>query len=162
MSLSAQILVAMLLGLAAGLFFGELVESIKIVGDGFILLLQMTVLPYVSVSLVSGLGSLRAEGAAALAVRAGTALLVLWSLALEPGFPRNPDDPLRVSRLAERFLLQHESGGDREELRLSRSLHSFEPLPLALGIHRSLRGRLQRCARRRADWSRGEGRTDPG
>ncbi|MBW2385734.1 MAG: cation:dicarboxylase symporter family transporter, partial [Deltaproteobacteria bacterium] len=81
MSLSAQILVAMLLGLAAGLFFGELVESIKIVGDGFILLLQMTVLPYVSVSLVSGLGSLRAEGAAALAVRAGTALLVLWSLA---------------------------------------------------------------------------------
>ncbi len=82
MSLSAVILLALCLGLATGLFFGELVGPVKVVGDGFVLLLQMTVLPYVSISLMTGLGSLQPEGAARLAIRAGTVLLVVWGLAL--------------------------------------------------------------------------------
>ncbi len=82
MNLSTLILISLAVGAAAGLFFGELVAPIKIVGDGFILLLQMTVLPYVSISLISGLGSLKAEGATRLAVRAGAAMLALWAAAL--------------------------------------------------------------------------------
>jgi Na+/H+-dicarboxylate symporter/ABC-type amino acid transport substrate-binding protein len=81
-SLSAQILLALVLGLAAGVFFGELVAPTQIVGDAFVLLLQMAVLPYVAVSLVAGLGSLRAEGATALAVRVGGVVLLIWTLTL--------------------------------------------------------------------------------
>jgi Na+/H+-dicarboxylate symporter len=80
-TLPAQILISLLLGLGAGLFFGELVAPIKIVGDAFVLLLQMTVLPYLAVSLVTGLGGLKGEGAATLAIRAGAITLVLWTLA---------------------------------------------------------------------------------
>lgn len=82
MSLSSQILLSLVLGLATGLFFGELASPVKPIGDAFILLLQMTVIPYVSISLITGLGSLRAEGAARLAWRAGSILIVLWGLTL--------------------------------------------------------------------------------
>ena len=53
MSLSARILIGHALGIAFGIFFGELVAPIGFVGDAFILLLQMTVLPYVAVSLIA-------------------------------------------------------------------------------------------------------------
>ena len=81
MSLSSQILIGLILGLIVGLFFGAWVEPLGVLGDAFVLLLQMTVLPYLAVSLMVGLGALRPEGAARLAWRAGGALLILWSLA---------------------------------------------------------------------------------
>jgi len=80
-SLSSQILVGLISGLIVGLFFGAWVEPLGVLGDAFVLLLQMTVLPYLAVSLMVGLGALRPEGAARLAWRAGGALLILWSLA---------------------------------------------------------------------------------
>lgn len=82
MNLSAKIGIALILGLGVGLFFGELAAPLKVGGDAFVLLLQMTVLPYVSLSLVSGLGSLKPEGAAQLAARTGSVLLLLWGMAL--------------------------------------------------------------------------------
>ncbi len=57
-SLSTKILIALILGICAGLFFGDMVAFLEIVGDIFIKLLQMTVLPYVILSLIFGLGSL--------------------------------------------------------------------------------------------------------
>ena len=44
MSLSTRVLIGLLLGVAAGIFLGEEVEPISVVGDAFLLLLQMTVL----------------------------------------------------------------------------------------------------------------------
>jgi Na+/H+-dicarboxylate symporter len=44
MSLSGQILIGLVAGVAVGLFFGETVAPLQIVADGFIKLLQMTVL----------------------------------------------------------------------------------------------------------------------
>lgn len=82
MSLSVQILISLVFGIVTGLFLGELASPLKIIGDAFVLLLQMAVLPYLSVSLMAGLGSLKAEGAAALALRAGSFLLLLWGVAL--------------------------------------------------------------------------------
>ena len=82
MTLSTKVLAGLGLGILTGIMFGELVSFLGIVGRGFILLLQMTVLPYVAVSLVSGLGSLRPAEARALARNAGVFLLVLWALAL--------------------------------------------------------------------------------
>jgi len=69
-------------GIAVGVFLGELIAPVGIVGDAFVLLLQMTVLPYIVVSLVAGLGSLTAREAAELARRAGGFLLLLWGIAL--------------------------------------------------------------------------------
>ena len=58
LSLSAQIAIALSAGTILGLFLGEIVAPISVIADGYILLLQMTVLPYITVSLVAGLGSL--------------------------------------------------------------------------------------------------------
>ena len=56
MSLSTRVLLGLVLGILSGIFFGDLVAFLGVVGEAFILLLQMAVLPYVAVSLVVGLG----------------------------------------------------------------------------------------------------------
>jgi len=56
MSLSKKIVFSLLLGILIGLFFGEYCSFLSIFGDGFIGLLQMTVLPYIMVSIISNLG----------------------------------------------------------------------------------------------------------
>jgi Na+/H+-dicarboxylate symporter len=82
MNLATRILIGLGLGIAAGLFFGERMGVLASVGQAFILLLQMTVLPYMAASLIHGLGCLSASDAAALAKRAGGFLALLWALAL--------------------------------------------------------------------------------
>ena len=82
MSLSTQVLLGLGLGLAVGLFFGPLVEPLGVVGKAFILLLQMTVLPYMALALLKGLGSLDYAQARLLAVRAGSFIAVVWGLTL--------------------------------------------------------------------------------
>lgn len=56
MSLSKKIIIGLLAGIAVGLFFGEYVSFFQIIGDGFVGLLQMTVLPYIMVSIIANLG----------------------------------------------------------------------------------------------------------
>jgi Na+/H+-dicarboxylate symporter/ABC-type amino acid transport substrate-binding protein len=80
MSLSAQIFLGLGLGLAAGIFLGEITAPLKIVGTGYIQLLQMAVLPYIIVALVSGLGKLQYEAAVRLSLRVGSLLLLIWAL----------------------------------------------------------------------------------
>ncbi len=82
LSLSLQILIALLAGIILGLFFGEAISPIAVIADGFILLLQMTVLPYITVSLVSGLGSLMPSQARIIFSRVGLLLLLLWAISL--------------------------------------------------------------------------------
>jgi Na+/H+-dicarboxylate symporter/ABC-type amino acid transport substrate-binding protein len=81
-TLSARIGLGLVLGIALGLFLGEWVEPLRIVANGYVRLLQMTVLPYVMVSLVAGLGSLDPAAAGGLFTRVGAVLLALWGLAL--------------------------------------------------------------------------------
>ena len=69
MTLSARIFIGLLAGICTGLFFGELVADLKLVGDIFIKLLQITVLPYIVVSLISGFGRMQMDQARRLAVR---------------------------------------------------------------------------------------------
>ena len=82
MSFSARILVWLAGGGAAGLFFGDLVSPLAVVASGFVKLLQMTVLPYVTLSIVTSLGGLSREEAAHLGRRAGIVLAGLWSIGL--------------------------------------------------------------------------------
>ena len=65
-----------------GLFLGEKAEPFQLIAEGYLRLLQMTVLPYVMVSLIEGIGSLDGAQARRLFVRVGTLSLVLWGLAL--------------------------------------------------------------------------------
>ena len=58
MTFSRQILVGLVGGILTGLFFGERAAALKWAADGFVKLLQMMVLPYITVSIVASLGSL--------------------------------------------------------------------------------------------------------
>src|SRR4051794_6401113 len=81
MTFSRKILIGLGAGVATGLVLGELVAPLGIVAEGFVKLLQMTVLPYVTLSIVSSLGMLSLPQARALAVRGGAVLLGLWAIA---------------------------------------------------------------------------------
>jgi Na+/H+-dicarboxylate symporter len=81
-SLATQVLLGLFLGIGTGIFFGDLIAPVGVVGRAFILLLQMTVLPYVTVSLVVSVGSLSYADARALARSAGSFLLLLWGITL--------------------------------------------------------------------------------
>src|SRR6478735_1110642 len=80
MSFSQRILVGLVAGVATGVFFGERAAVLRPLADGFVGLLQMTVLPYVTVSIVSSLGQLDRASAKLLAMRVGTVLVGLWVL----------------------------------------------------------------------------------
>ena len=56
--LSTQILIGLFAGVGCGLFFGEYCAPFEIVGDAFIGLLQMTVLPYIVLTLLVNIGRL--------------------------------------------------------------------------------------------------------
>ena len=81
LSLSAQIMIAIVLGLAAGVFFGEYCSFLAVIGTAFIKLLQMTILPYITVSLILGIGGLTLQQARLLARKAGLLLLLFWAIA---------------------------------------------------------------------------------
>ena len=82
MTFGRKILLGLALGVATGLFLGDLAAPLRFLADGFVRLLQMTVLPYVTVSLIAGIGGLDAATARRLFLRVGALTLVLWALAL--------------------------------------------------------------------------------
>jgi Na+/H+-dicarboxylate symporter/ABC-type amino acid transport substrate-binding protein len=82
MSSTAKILVGLGLGAAAGYSLGARAEPFRLVADAFVRLLEMTVLPYLMVSLVAGIGNLDSRRAKSLFLRVGAITLVLWGLAL--------------------------------------------------------------------------------
>ena len=86
MSFSRKILIGLFLGIATGLFLGEDAAPLRVVADGFLRLLQMTVLPYVTVSLIVGIGSLDPATARRLFLRVGALTLGMWGLALAAVF----------------------------------------------------------------------------
>jgi Na+/H+-dicarboxylate symporter len=80
MSLSAQILIGLALGILCGLFFGEYCAFLSMAGDAFIGLLQMTVLPYIAISLMASIGRLSLETGRDLVARGVVVLLVLLAI----------------------------------------------------------------------------------
>ena len=80
LSMSQQVLIALLVGIAAGIFFGEETTRIKFFGDIYIGLLQMMVLPYIIISLIGGIGKLTLAQAKQLAKYAILVLLLMWGI----------------------------------------------------------------------------------
>jgi Na+/H+-dicarboxylate symporter len=58
LSLTSWIVIALAAGLLSGLLFGEYTVAVKWLGDAFVGLLQMAVLPYITISLIVNIGSL--------------------------------------------------------------------------------------------------------
>jgi Na+/H+-dicarboxylate symporter/ABC-type amino acid transport substrate-binding protein len=79
---SNRILLGLGAGVAVGLFLGEYAVALKWAADGFVKLLQMTVLPYVTLSIVTSLGSLTYSDARTLGLRAGAVVVTLWGIAI--------------------------------------------------------------------------------
>mgnify|MGYP001813698553 FL=1 len=80
-SLTFRIVSGLILGILCGLFFGEKAAALQWIADVWIRLMQMTVLPYVTLSLIAGLGQLDARLARRLAVSGGILLLLCWGIA---------------------------------------------------------------------------------
>ncbi|MFZ1536379.1 MAG: cation:dicarboxylase symporter family transporter, partial [Chromatiaceae bacterium] len=82
LSLSAQIIIGLALGIGVGLFLGDLAGVLQPVANIYIRLVQMTVLPYLVITLVVSLGGLDAKRARQLALAGGALLLLFWTLTL--------------------------------------------------------------------------------
>jgi Na+/H+-dicarboxylate symporter/ABC-type amino acid transport substrate-binding protein len=81
LSLSVKILIGLGVGILTGVFFGELVQPLEVVSNAYIRLMQMTVIPYMAVALIVGLGQLSLSQAKLLAVKGLVLLLVFWAIA---------------------------------------------------------------------------------
>lgn len=62
-ALSTQIIIAMLLGLGFGALQNSSYDLVEYIAKGFVLLMQMTAIPYISLSLIVGIGGLAAHAA---------------------------------------------------------------------------------------------------
>ncbi|MEA3411128.1 MAG: cation:dicarboxylase symporter family transporter, partial [Pseudomonadota bacterium] len=84
--LSGMIFIGLAVGIGTGIFFGEMVAFMEVIGEAWISLLQMTVLPYVMLSMTAGLGRLSYPEALRLAVKVGMLLVLLWAISLSVVF----------------------------------------------------------------------------
>lgn len=81
LNLSAQVVCGLALGVVVGIGIGERAAFLQSIGRAFILLLQMTVLPYITLSLITGLGHLNYQEVKTLVFKVGGLLLCSWMLA---------------------------------------------------------------------------------
>ena len=81
LSLSSQVVLGLALGIVVGVCVGELTAFLHSIGKAFILLLQMTLLPYISLSLITGLGHLSYQEVKTLVLKVGGLLICSWVLA---------------------------------------------------------------------------------
>ncbi|RKX37135.1 MAG: hypothetical protein DRP64_17665 [Verrucomicrobia bacterium] len=79
---TSQVVLGVVSGIFAGLFFGEAIAGIGVVGTAYVRLLQMTILPYIMVSLIHGFGGLTREQAVKVAPRLALVMLVFWVVGL--------------------------------------------------------------------------------
>ena len=80
LSLTSLIWIGLFAGLALGLFIGEYAARLKVVGDIYVGLLQMTVLPYIVVSLITNIGRMSFTEARVLAGKGLIVILCLWGI----------------------------------------------------------------------------------
>ena len=82
LGLSAKIVIGLALGILVGLFFGEPAAVLQPIADIYIRLMQMTVLPYLVLTLIIGIGRMEMATAKRLAVRGSLLLVAFWILVL--------------------------------------------------------------------------------
>jgi proton glutamate symport protein len=80
LTMGYQVLLAVVLGICTGLFFGPLTGALSPIGSAYTMLLQMAVLPYITFSLIHGLGSITPEIGKKIFKSGWAYLLTLWTL----------------------------------------------------------------------------------
>lgn len=73
-----RVLIALFLGIALGIIIGEPAGKLEILGNAYIRLLQMTVLPYILVSIIGGLGHLDGNMASRIGMKALRIIVIVW------------------------------------------------------------------------------------
>lgn len=81
-SLSTWIVIGMILGIACGLMFGDMCRKLSIIGDIYVTLLLMTVMPYIVTTLIFGIGRLSIKNAKLIAIKGGFITMIFWSIAI--------------------------------------------------------------------------------
>ncbi|MFA6715630.1 MAG: cation:dicarboxylase symporter family transporter [Victivallaceae bacterium] len=74
------VIISMLLGIACGIIFGERCSCLALVGQGYIALLQMCIIPYVVVSILYGIGRLGIKESKQMASKGISLTLMLWGI----------------------------------------------------------------------------------
>ena len=105
LGLSELTLIGLFVGIGCGLFFGEGCARFQILGDAFVGLLQMTVLPYIVLSLVGGIGKLNLEQSKRLAGKA----LLSTAAAMGDRYCDSSSDTTGVSQASIGLILQYQS-----------------------------------------------------
>jgi Na+/H+-dicarboxylate symporter len=82
LSSAGKIYLGLFLGVACGIFFGEMTNWLQLVGDIFIKLLQVTVIPYISLALITGIGELNYKEVLAHAFKGGGIYLLISIITL--------------------------------------------------------------------------------
>jgi len=82
MSLATQVLLGLGFGIVAGVVFGDWMEVFTVVGNVFVGLLQMTVIPYIVISLILSVGRLSFREVRLLATKGGIFIVIFWGISL--------------------------------------------------------------------------------
>ncbi|MEM7146899.1 MAG: cation:dicarboxylase symporter family transporter [Verrucomicrobiota bacterium] len=82
LTMGTRIMIGVLAGLATGLFLGTWAAPFQVIGDIYLGLLQMTVLPYIVVSLISKIGSFTYEHAKEVGRHGLKIQTLLWAVSL--------------------------------------------------------------------------------
>ncbi len=115
LSLGYQALLAALLGIAVGLFFGPFSNALQPIAEIYFMLLQMVALPYICIALMHGLGSMSPELGKKLLKRGWPIWMTLWLtifaviyglnlLIPDPAFKIIETGPNQGTALAKNFL----------------------------------------------------------
>lgn len=81
LSLALKVILSIVFGIVLGLILGPSSALLKPIGDGYILLMETAVVPYIASSLIHGLGTLNPSQAKKMMKRCGWFLLLLWGIA---------------------------------------------------------------------------------
>lgn len=98
LSFSTQVFLALCSGVFIGLFFGEKVAWLNMIGMAFIKLLQVSIIPYIVLSLITGLGSLSYDQSKEIAKKFTIILLTLWTIGLVTIFVMSLAFPIAESK----------------------------------------------------------------
>ena len=81
-TLSTWVIIAMILGVVCGLLFGDHCRKLSVIGDIYVNLLLMCVMPYIVTTLIYGIGRLNIDNAKLIAIKGGIITMLFWSIAI--------------------------------------------------------------------------------
>jgi Na+/H+-dicarboxylate symporter len=81
-SLSNLVILGMVLGILAGLLLGDRCAKLAFIGDIYVTLLLMCVLPYVVITLIYSIGKLEMKEAKIITLKGGFITLTFWAIAI--------------------------------------------------------------------------------